>query len=212
MQNRAERADATPLRDPERNKARLIEAVLDSIAEVGIAETTVSRIIERAGVSRGMIHLHFGGKDKLLAAAAAEFSARYYTEMDRQIAGTRNDPAARIAAVVRADLSERILNERSAAIWHAFRGVARTNAAIARYSDTRDARLRSMIYEAFSVLLVPETAADRAMVDDVTLGAMALLEGMWTDFLTHPTSFSRDTSVRIVMRFLAAICPGKFPD
>ena len=51
-----------------------------------------------------------------------------------------------------------------------------------------------------------------ALAAAVTLGAMALLEGMWTDFLTHPTSFSRDTSVRIVMRFLAAICPGKFPD
>ncbi len=195
-------------RDPERSRRLLIEATLESIARKGISETTVSRIIEHAGVSRGMIHLHFGGKDKLLEEAARTFCEAYYIEMDRQLAGVSDGPTETIMAIVRADLSEELLNERSVAIWHAFRGVARLNPAIAHYSDTRDARLRGMICDAFHALL--ESEGDAGVADDITMGTLALLEGMWTDFLTHPDAFSRQAAVRIVSRFLEAMFPGRF--
>ena len=61
----------------ERNRLSLIEAVLDSVAEKGISETSVSEIIQRAELSRGMIHLHFGGKDNLVNEAARYSSEQY---------------------------------------------------------------------------------------------------------------------------------------
>ena len=193
-------------RDPKRNRRILLEATLDSVAEDGIAETTVSAIIKRAGLSRGMIHLHFGGKDGLLVAAAEAFSDQYYAEMDRQLALAGGAPEEVITAVIRADLSPEIMNERSVAIWHGFRGEARTNAAIARYSDTRDKRLRDMIFRGYLALL----DGDERIANEVTLGTLALLEGMWTDYMTHPTQFSRDTAARIIARFLAGVVPGHF--
>lgn len=204
-------ADHTQNRDPERKRQLLLEATLDSVAEVGIAETTVSAIIQRAGLSRGMIHLHFGGKDKLLTAAAAAFSEEYYTEMDRQLARSSTDPVMVILAVIHADLSPEILNERSVALWHGFRGSARNNPEIARYSNTRDQRLRRMVCDAFDALL-PEAATgeDNAIANEVTLGTLALLEGMWADYMTHPNAFSRETAVRIIVRFLNGIIPGRF--
>ena len=42
-------------RNPEASRRALIEATLDCIAEDGIAETSVSRIIERAGLLRPSI-------------------------------------------------------------------------------------------------------------------------------------------------------------
>ena len=110
---------SAPKRQPERSRRLLIDATLDSIAEVGIGETTVSRIIQRAGLSRGMIHLHFRGKENLLIAAAEAFSDHYYTELERQIAQAGGGPADVIKAVIRADLSEAILNDRSTIIWNA---------------------------------------------------------------------------------------------
>lgn len=159
--------DAGPgqTRDPKRNRRLLLEATLDSVAEAGISETTVSAIIKRAGLSRGMIHLHFGGKDGLLEAAAQAFSDQYYAEMDRQLARRPGAPEDVITTLIRADLSPEIMNERSVAIWHAFRGEARTNTAIARFSDTRDKRLRDMIFLAFLDLL----GGDEQVANDVTL-------------------------------------------
>ena len=200
-------------RDPKRNRQLLLEATLDSIAEDGIAETTVSAIIKRASLSRGMIHLHFGGKDSLLVAAAEVFSHTYYSEMDRQIGFVSDDPADVIMAVVRADLSPAILSERSAAIWHEFRGEARNNKAISRLSDTRDQRLRDTVFEAFNVLIKREGLEhDASIANEVTLGTLALMEGMWTDYMSHPNEFDRETAMRIVRRFLNGVFPGAFLD
>ena len=59
------------------NRVALIEATLDTIAEKGFSGTSVSAIIERANLSRGMIHLHFGGKDSLIEEAAHHSSDAY---------------------------------------------------------------------------------------------------------------------------------------
>jgi TetR/AcrR family transcriptional regulator, transcriptional repressor of bet genes len=204
-------AEHSQSRDPKQKRKLLIEATLDSVAEVGIAETTVSAIIQRAGLSRGMIHLHFGGKDNLLVAAAAAFGDEYYNEMDRQLSRSSTDPVKVILAVIHADLSPEILNERSVALWHGFRGAARYNPEIARYSNTRDQRLRGMVYGAFNALIIEASGEeDDTVANEVTLGTLALLEGMWADYMTHPNAFSRETAVRIIVRFLNGIIPGRF--
>lgn len=197
-------------RDPEANKRQLIRATLDMIAEIGITDTSVSRIIERAGLSRGMIHLHFGGKDKLLTAAAQHFSAEYFAEMDRLTdLGPHASPEDRVMAVVRADLSKALLNQRSARIWHAFRGVASTHPGIARYSSTQDQRLVATLRDAFSDLAGDAEGAE-GLARDATNGTLALLEGLWVNYLTDTDGFSRQEAEKLVRRFLKGLLPGKF--
>jgi AcrR family transcriptional regulator len=45
---------------------RIIEAMRESVAELGIAGSTFERVAERAGVSHGLLHYHFGTKERLL--------------------------------------------------------------------------------------------------------------------------------------------------
>lgn len=48
-------------------KAQLIvEAMRESVAEVGIAGSTFERVARKAGVSRGLLHYYFGTKERLL--------------------------------------------------------------------------------------------------------------------------------------------------
>lgn len=197
-------------RDPEANKQLLIDATLDTIADIGVTDTSVSRICERSGLSRGMIHLHFGGKDNLLTAAAQHFSTEYYAEMDRRTdLGASARPEDRVMAVIEADLSEALLNPRSTKIWHAFRGIASSHPGIARYSSTQDDKLVETLRSAFSEI-ASENRGDPNLVDDATSGTLALLEGMWVNYLTDMQGFSRRRSVNLVRRFLCGLFPGKF--
>ena len=50
-------------------RAKLLQAVVESIAEVGLARTTAPEIARRAGVTWGAVQHHFGGKDGMLVAA-----------------------------------------------------------------------------------------------------------------------------------------------
>ena len=198
-------------RDPESSKRTLIQATLDTIAEIGITDTTVSKIIERAKLSRGMIHLHFGGKNQLLTEAAKSFGQEYFDELDRCVQQAGSDPEAIIMAVVQADLGEVLMNERSTRIWHAFRGAAGSNDGIATYSSTRDQRLRDTLHAAFEGIAAEYREEDRAtLARDATFGLLVLLEGMWVDYLSNAKIFSREVAVSLIRRFIRGLFPNHF--
>ena len=45
---------------------RIVEAMRESVAEVGVADSTFERVAGKAGVSRGLLHYYFGTKERLL--------------------------------------------------------------------------------------------------------------------------------------------------
>jgi len=59
-------------------RRRLVQAVLDCLAEEGYAGTTISRIVERAKVSHGATGHHFPSKDHLIVAAAEDLIRHSY--------------------------------------------------------------------------------------------------------------------------------------
>lgn len=68
-------------------REQIIEAAIDTIAELGYVKSSLARIAERAGISKGVISYHFAGKDELLERvveriylAAAEHIASRVTE------------------------------------------------------------------------------------------------------------------------------------
>jgi len=58
-------------------RARILRAVVESIAEVGFQRTTASEITRRAGVSWGAVQHHFGGKDGILSAVLEDSFDRF---------------------------------------------------------------------------------------------------------------------------------------
>jgi len=195
----------------EKNRQALIDATLEAIAELGIAGCSVSEIVQRAGLSRGMIHLHFDGKENLLIAAVQQTGENYYAHLDSVLAGSGGLPQHRIAAIIHCDLSETILNKRTVNIWYAFRGEARERGAIAKFTDTRDKRLNQLIFKAFRIIAETEGQANtNAVARDATNGVLAMLEGFWTDYLLHPDAFNRKNARQIVFRFLAGLFPLHF--
>ncbi len=194
-----------------RSRQLLIEATLDSLAEIGFSRTSVSEIVERANLSRGMIYLHFTSKDKLMEEAAKYASASYFADLKQILAKTGNSPQEQLEAIIRSDLSEDVLNKRSVRIWFALRGEASASPAIARYSDTRDRKLNDLVLDAFLEIAIASRAKEPGVVArDATHGALALLEGMWTDYFLHPDSFNRNSAQRIIFRFLCGLFPHYF--
>ena len=187
----------------------LIQATFDTISQLGIAGTSVTEIIDRAGVSRGMVHLHFDNTDHLLIETARYLSDQYYARLDEYLRQAGDTPQEKLEAMITADLSEDILNRESINVWYAFRGEARSQNAFADYSDTRDDVLRGMFFDAY--LQLAQGADDpKTLARDATHGTLALLEGMWTDFLLHSDAFNRTTAKRIVMRFVSGLFPDHF--
>lgn len=62
-------------------RAALLDAALECLVEVGYANTTTSRVAERAGVSRGAHLHHFQTRTALLAAAIEHYADRRGEEL-----------------------------------------------------------------------------------------------------------------------------------
>jgi len=65
-------------------RARLLDATIASLVEVGYSSTTTTAVCERAGVSRGAQVHHFPRKQALVVAAVAHLAARRAAELRRR--------------------------------------------------------------------------------------------------------------------------------
>ena len=63
-------------RDPERTRARILEAATAEFAHHGLGGARVDRIARRAGANKRMLYYYFGSKDALFLAALEESYTR----------------------------------------------------------------------------------------------------------------------------------------
>ncbi|HTL86721.1 MAG TPA: helix-turn-helix domain-containing protein [Acidimicrobiia bacterium] len=60
----------------ELTRTRLLDAVIESLAEVGFAATSTTEVARRSGLTRGAQLHHFGTKDQMLLAAVEHLNTR----------------------------------------------------------------------------------------------------------------------------------------
>ncbi|MBE1531035.1 TetR/AcrR family transcriptional regulator [Actinomadura algeriensis] len=66
-------------------RAQIVEAAALVVAEAGYANTSLSRIAEKADISKSVISYHFSGKDELLRSMVTEFFERGWARMEERI-------------------------------------------------------------------------------------------------------------------------------
>jgi AcrR family transcriptional regulator len=68
---------------------RIVEAMRESVAEVGIAGSTFERVAAKAGVSRGLLHYYFGTKERLVIEVLRRDSRRRMEMLDAPLESAR---------------------------------------------------------------------------------------------------------------------------
>jgi len=192
-----------------RHRRALIEATADAIAEHGLAAVSVSRILEKSGLSRGMVNLHFSSKNNLLLSVAEQFSEDYTRHWIVAMEGAGIRPEAQLRAIIDADFDPVVLNRRTMAVWFAFRGEAHSSPEFMPFIDSRDAKMQRTI-TSICRELCKRGANPGTDPQIAALSIIALLEGLWTDYYLHPDRFDRDTARAVVLHTARAFFPETF--
>jgi TetR/AcrR family transcriptional repressor of bet genes len=148
-------------------RAALVEAAIAEIGAEGSLDVTVGRIARRAGVSSGLAHHYFGGKDDLLLAAMAHILAGFRDEVRAALRGV-TAPRARIEALVEASFAPSCFAPEIIAAWLNFYVMAQTSARAEHLLTIYQARLRSNLCHALRPLTrQPEATAETlsALID-----------------------------------------------
>lgn len=85
-------------------RAQIVAAAIDTIAELGYAQASLSRIAARAGTSKGVICYHFAGKDDLFKALVAGVVAEAEAYM-RPLISAESTGRAMLRAYLQANLA-----------------------------------------------------------------------------------------------------------
>jgi betaine-aldehyde dehydrogenase len=153
-------------------RAQLIEMTIDSLAEVGYVESTLTRIGRRAGVSAGLVAHYFKDKDGLLEATFRSLVARLEQRMRTRLRQTHT-PRGRVQAIIDANLAAEEFDRRTGTAWLAFWGQVPHVERLRRVQRVYQRRMLSNLRHALRSLLDP--------ADAHSLAAMiaAMIDGVW---------------------------------
>ena len=194
---------------PEERRQQLIDATIRSVANHGLADTTIATVAREAGLSQGIINLHFRSKERLLTETLRYIADEYRNACGEAAAEAGDSPAAGLQAMVELDFRRNICTRDKLAVWFAFWGERKFRPTYRRICAARDKSYDDMARVLCAKLCEQGGYADvePALVAD---GLSALTDGLWLDLLVRPESMSRELARRISMSYLADAFPRHF--
>jgi TetR/AcrR family transcriptional repressor of bet genes len=194
---------------PAERRQQLIEATIRSVANRGLADTTIATVAREAGLSQGIINLHFQTKERLLTETLRYLADEYRNACREAAARTDGSPAAGLTAMVELDFRRGICERNKLAVWFAFWGERKFRPTYRRICAERDRSYDDMVRGLCARLCEQGgySEVDPVLVAD---GLSALTDGLWLDLLVRPESMTRDQARRISMTYLADAFPRHF--
>ena len=191
-----------------RRRRELIEATIKCIARSGLGAVTMQEITREAGLSLGIVNLHFDTKEKLLVETLRVIAEEYRTGW-RRIVDSGKGAAERLSALVDFDFSARVADRNKLAVWFAFWGETKARPTYRRICADVDRSLDDEL-----CMLCTELAEEGGYrgVDPqrVAKTYSALTNGLWLDILVCPQELDRATARAISRSYLAGIFPRHF--
>jgi TetR/AcrR family transcriptional repressor of bet genes len=186
----------------EERQEQLIQATIRSVAGRGLSDTTMATVSSEAGLSQGIINLHFQSKDRLLIETLRYIADEYRQTWKKALAGAGGSPAQQLAALVAVDFRLPVCDRNKLAVWFAFWGESKSRPTYRQICAERDRAYRNEMVQVCEALI--EDGGYRDLdAETVAAGLSAMTSGLWLDMLTNPRSMSRQDGREICMRFVA---------
>ncbi|MCP3689292.1 MAG: TetR/AcrR family transcriptional regulator [Gammaproteobacteria bacterium] len=194
--------------DRKGHRIKLLEATAEVIAGVGLSNTTISRIQEESGLSRGMINLHFKSKNNLIFELAKYLDKLYEQNWEAEVGAGSNKPAERLKAIFRAEFNNKVMTKRNSAVWYSLRSECRSKDKLLQYVDSRDKILNKELFSCCRALCREGGYSVKPKL--AVMAFSSLLEGLTTDFKLHSDNFNRKTAYQVCTTVARGFFPNHF--
>mgnify|MGYP003323842852 FL=1 len=176
-------------------RAALVKATIAEIGEAGTLDVTVSQIAKRAGMSSGLAHHYFGGKDQIFLAAMRHTLALYAAEV-RGALSLACTPQDRIGAIVRASFSPSNFQRDVIAAWLNFYVLAQSSQQARHLLGIYQRRLQSNLIFALRPLVGSRSV-------DVAEQLAGMIDGLYLRQSLGQTLADPERAIKHVMRAVA---------
>ncbi|MEQ9490256.1 MAG: TetR/AcrR family transcriptional regulator [Alphaproteobacteria bacterium] len=191
-------------RDARRHQ--ILDAALDSIAENGLADTTLATVAKKAGLSQASLVFHFKSKDALLTEALRCLNDEYDNNWKQALQNVGSHPVERVCTLVEAYFHKSVCSRKRIGVWFAFWGEAKSQPTYLEICGAGDQeRCDAMERECFRLL--EQSGQDPEDAPDVALMIDGLCDGLMQSLLINYKEFGRKDAMRVAFGQLARLFP-----
>jgi TetR/AcrR family transcriptional repressor of bet genes len=185
-------------------RRQLIEAAITSIAKRGLSDTTLAHVSKAAGLSQGIINLHFKNKENLLYETLKFIRQEYEENWHSALEKAPDDPAEKLAALLKSDYKKQVADLKKLAVWFAFWGEAKSRPTYKKICVERVADYSTILEDLLHVL-IKEGKYEDIDVTALSEGIVALADGLWLNLLISSKNFKRNDAEKVMMQYLRQI-------
>ncbi len=189
-------------------KKQLIKATIKSIAKYGLSVTTMATVSKEAGLSQGIINLHFKSKERLLEETLRHVVDEYRSTWNKALEDSGDSAVEKLVALVGVDFDRKVCHPDKLAVWFAFWGESRSRPTYRKICAQRDREYRLGLSRICEHMITEGQYSIGA--DVVAFGISAMNEGLWLDILLNPTELDRNIAHEVSMSHLRNIFPRHF--
>lgn len=153
-------------------RRELRRAAVEVMRREGAAGTTLEKVAQQAGASKGIVLHYFRNKQELFEEAMREANADLREDVVRRLGAART-PYERIWAIVEANLGDEVFRQPHGHAWLSLCAEAPREPQLARLQGIIHSRMHSNLMSGF-LHLAPREQAER-----LSLSLSALIDGLW---------------------------------
>ena len=192
-----------------RRRQQLIDATIKCISMKGLGSTTLADVAREAGLSQGIVNLHFNSKDNLLAETLTFLAEDYDLEFRQTLQKSLPNPAAKLLALMELDLKPSICDRKKLAVWFAFWGEVKTVPTYQKICSARERKYEDIMRQLAQEII---DEGDYANIDArvIAEALSSLTDGLWLSCLINPKIFDRSAARETFMSYLRAVFPDHY--
>lgn len=189
---------------------QLIKATIRSIARHGLSETTIATVAREAGLSQGIINLHFKSKERLLEETLGHIVDEYRSAWYKVMNSSGQTAAEKLAALAAVDFDKQICQRNKLAVWFAFWGESRSRLTYRKICAESSREYKQLLTGLCEELI--KQGNFKVQAQHVAIGLLAMNSGLWLDMLISPTEMPAERAREISLSYLRGVFPGHFPE
>lgn len=186
-------------------RQQLIDATLAVIAEKGVSGTTTTLVTKKAGLSAGLVNLHFENKDNLLKATLEHLAIELRDCWQAVHEDVSLSPADKLWGIIQACFHPKVCTGDKVKVWFAFFGEAPYRAfyreMVSGFDDERGDAMADLIVR------LGQSEDDAARTSDAI---ECLADGLWLNMMLYPDWYDLDSSRAQIWNLLSLQFPEQF--
>ena len=193
----------------EQRRQELIVATMDTIADRGLAGTTLAEVTGRAGLSLGLANHHFSSKENLLTETLRQLAEELRALWVERQTDDRLTSAEKLRAIVEGMFDPAVCTPTKIAVWFAFFGDAHYRGVYLALIAELDAERSNVIEALCRDLAQRDTSPDidpHAMAQSIE----ALADGLWLSLMLYPDVLTPPDAIARMIDLLALSFPDHF--